>query len=103
MTRPDFLRTEYSERRPAVRARHSVSERLEIFENGPEASVDVPWDVLEKAPAGIDFGDELLESGPEVPRVLGAESFAGLAEGLAGVASNETIHETTPRSASEGV
>ena len=39
---------------------------------------------------------------PEQARVFRSESLSGLAEWLAGVAANDSIHKATPRAAIEG-
>jgi hypothetical protein len=46
-------------------------------------------DVLEEAPAGLDFVDELGDPGPEVSGVVSATPFSGLAEWLAGIPPND--------------
>jgi hypothetical protein len=102
MARADFLRTEYSERRPAVRADHAVSESFEIAQDRPEASMDVSWDVLEPAPSRVEGWDEVSEDWPQMSRVLVASTSAGLAERLTRVSANEAVHRSTPIIAAEG-
>ena len=58
--------------------------------------------VLEEAPAGLDLVDEPVDLGPEVTGIVDPFSLPGLAEGLAGVPANDSIHEATPRAAVEG-
>jgi hypothetical protein len=62
----------------------------------------VPSDVLEEAPAGLDLVDEPVNLGPEVAGVVNASPLSSLAEGLAGIPTNDSIHEATPRAAIEG-
>jgi hypothetical protein len=62
----------------------------------------VVGDVLEENESWLYLADDAGDVGPEVPRVVRAESLAGHGEGLAGVAANEAIHDATPRSAVEG-
>ena len=52
--------------------------------------------------SGFALGDDALDCGPEVSRVVCPELASGDGVGLAGVSRNEEIHDSTPRLAVEG-
>lgn len=95
VARADFLRAEKS-RFNAVTKSSKVS--VDFF----ESEAEVPADVLEEAPPGADPGDVLPDDGPEVTGIFRSEALTGLAEWLAGIAANDSIHEATPWAADEG-
>ncbi len=59
-------------------------------------------DVLEEAPLGLNVSNDVEDSGPEVAGVSGPEALTGVAEGLTGIAANDSIHLAAPRCAVEG-
>jgi hypothetical protein len=64
---------------------------------------DDPVDVLDEEEAGVDFVCELEGSAPEVAPVFFPEPLASLRMRLARDSPNDKIHETTERSAWEGL
>lgn len=74
----------------------------EVCEHGGEPVLDVADDVLEEPDASAGVDENAQDVGPEVARVGGSEPLAGLAEGLAGVARNDAIHDSTPSASVEG-
>lgn len=62
----------------------------------------VTEDVLEEDGPGLHLSDDSGDVGPEVPGIVGAEALAGEGEGLARVAANDEIHDSTPGSSVKG-
>jgi hypothetical protein len=95
--RADFRRREYAFRDPVAKA-------FEVWANNVEVSKPkVSAHVLEEAPTWLTLSDDSCDARPEVPRVCGPEPFASNGEGLAGVASNDSIHAAAPAASIEGV
>jgi len=93
----DFRRREEAFRDPVAKA-------FEVWANNvPESKSKVSAHVLEEAPSWLTLSDDSRDRGPEVAGVLGAEPLAGNRKRLAGIASNDSSHSATPRSAVEGV
>lgn len=59
-------------------------------------------DVLEEDELRLALVDDAADVRPEMARIFLAEALARDAEGLAGVARSDPIHDATPRSAVEG-
>ncbi len=59
-------------------------------------------DVFEKHPFGAAFGDDTGDIGPEVPRIVGAATFASGAERLAGISGEDDIEGTAEGTGIEG-
>ena len=59
-------------------------------------------DVLEKAPLGLTLAGDTGDVWPEVAGVIGSAFFPCDAERLAGIASRDAIHCSTPAFAVEG-
>jgi hypothetical protein len=59
-------------------------------------------DVLEKAPLGLDFTGDAGNVWPQVAGILLSPLASGDAERLAGIASRDAIHCSTPTCAVEG-
>jgi len=93
--RANFRRFEQSRR-------NSVTEPLNVGANNIEAESEVSGDVLEKHEAGFSLANDASDAGPQVPLIIDAAPLAGETEGLARVAANDAIHESTPRAAVEG-
>lgn len=95
MAGADFLRAEYSRR-------NAVAQSFQCRDEHAKLSVRVPRDVLPEdttRPAlGYDPDDMIKE--PSV--VVGSKALSGNAVGLARVAANDAIHDSTPRSSVEG-
>ena len=51
----------------------------------------MPGDVFQEDPFGTAFSDDPGDVGPEVARIVGAAAFPGRAEGLAGIACEDSI------------
>jgi hypothetical protein len=62
----------------------------------------MPADIFEEAKRRLDLAHDASDVWPEMPRVFVAELFSGDAEGLAGIAAMDDIHDATPRFAVEG-
>lgn len=62
----------------------------------------VSSDVLAEEEGRVGLLQDAVDLGPEVALVVGSAAVAGDAERLAGVASNDEIHASTPRCAIEG-
>ena len=93
----DFRRREEAFRDPVAKA-------FEVWANNVEVSKPkVSCHVFEEAPSWLALSDDSRDGRPEVPRVCGPESFAGDAEGLAGITSNDSIHLAAPSASIEGV
>jgi hypothetical protein len=75
---------------------------LKVSGHNVESERQVPGNVLEKDPFRLAFSDDAADVRPEMSRIVSSESFAGLAERLAGVACSNAIHNPTPRSPVEG-
>lgn len=77
-------------------------ERGNVAKHIGEPKAKVAWDVLEEDDGSSALFDDSSHLGPEVSLVRFSESLAGDGEWLARVASNDAIHDATPRSAVEG-
>jgi hypothetical protein len=93
----DFRRTEDAFRDPVAKAFEAWFNNVEVSK--PKVSSHV----LEEAPSRFNLSDDPLDRGPEMPRVCCSEPLSGDGEGLAGIASNDSSHLSTPRVAVEGV
>jgi hypothetical protein len=90
----------FSRREEANRRREAQSSNAP--QNVAEAEGDVPCDVLEKQPfEAVDFSDDTRDVGPKVAGIVLALALPGLAERLAGVASQERVGDSVPRPAAE--
>jgi hypothetical protein len=58
--------------------------------------------VFKEAEPGLDFSDDALDVGPQVAGIVCPLLMSGNAEGLAGIAASDAIHNATPRLAVEG-
>ncbi|RCW79396.1 hypothetical protein DFP89_12628 [Paracoccus lutimaris] len=54
----------------------------------------MPGDVFEEGPFRAAFANDTGDVGPEVPRIVGAATFSGRAEGLAGISGKDGIEGT---------
>jgi hypothetical protein len=91
----DFLRAEYSRR-------NAVAQSFQCRDDDAKLSVCVPRHVFAEdttRPALCDDPDDMVE---QPAAVVFAEPFSGNAVGLARVAANDAIHDSTPRSSIEG-
>ena len=77
-------------------------ERGKVGKNVGEPKRNVPCDVLEESQAGSRLGEDASDLGPQMSLVGISESFACLAERLAGVSACDEIHASTPRTSVEG-
>ncbi len=82
--------------------RNLVAQRSKVLRDFIKSEVKMVGDVFEKAEFGVDFFDNAFDVGPDVARVVGAPALAGGAEWLAGIATCDDIHFSTPRVAIEG-
>ena len=82
--RADLCRREQARRR-------RVAQSPKLSQDGFEAEGDVPGDVFEKHPLGAAFADDPGDVGPEVAGIVGAATLSGRAEGLAGIACEDSI------------
>ena len=96
MRRPDFTRAEYSPRR-------LVTNLFQLSNDLSESEADVSFDIFKEAEAGAKKSNSVCDVGPEVPGVIGAESFTGCAEWLAGIAPSEDVHAVTKLCPWEGL
>lgn len=96
MWSPDFLRSEQTRR-------NSVAHAFQVANDVLEAKRYVPGDVLEEAEPRRDFLDDPSHVGPEVARIIRSSAASRQAEGLAGVAASDEIHDSAPRAAVEGL
>ena len=62
----------------------------------------MPFDVFEEAESWSQNANAICDGWPEVPLVVGSESLAGCAEGLAWVTAREDVHAARKRSPREG-
>lgn len=86
----DFLRRKQTRR-------NSVTHSSKISANVSESQPEMSSHVFEEAPSRTDAIDDMSDVRPEVALVVGAEAFAGDAERLARVASNDSIHDSASR------
>jgi len=82
--RADFCRAEQTRRR-------RVAHAPKLSQDGLEAEGDVPGDVFEEDPFRAAFVDDAGDIGPEVTGIVSATAFPGRAEGLAGIACEDSI------------
>ena len=83
-------------------ARNAVAHRLKVSGDFTESESQMSADVLEEAPSRLDRSNNVGNVGPEVAGVLDSEPPTSIREGLARVAANDEIHDSTPRCAVEG-
>lgn len=93
----DFRRREEAFRDPVAKAFEAWFNNVEVSE--PKVSSHV----LEEAPTRSALIKDSLDARPEVTRVGCPEALPGNGEGLAGVASNDSIHAAAPAASIEGV
>ena len=86
---PLMRRADLSRREQARRRRIAQSPKLS--QDGLEAEGDVPGDVFEEDPFRAAFVDDAGDIGPEVTGIVSATAFPGRAEGLAGIACEDSI------------
>ena len=82
--RADFSRAEQTRRR-------RVAHAPKLSEDGLEPEGDVPSDVFEEDPFRTAFADDPGDVGPEVAGIIGAAALSGRAEGLAGIACEDSV------------
>ena len=85
--RADFCRAEQARRR-------RVAHAPKLSQDGFKAEGDVTGDVFEKDPFWAAFVDDTGDVWPEVPRVVGATTFARGTERLAGVTGKDDVEGT---------
>ena len=64
---------------------------MKLSEDGLEAEGDVACDVLEEDPFWAELKDDAGDVGPEVAGIIGAAALSGRAEGLAGIACEDSV------------
>ena len=84
MRRADLCRREQARRR-------RVAQSPKLSQDGLEAKGDVPGDVFEEDPFRTAFPDDAGDVGPEMTGIVGAAALSGRAEGLAGIACEDSI------------
>lgn len=72
---------------------------IEVFEDRIQSEIDMSSDVLEKSDACSALIEDSPDVGPEVSFIGYALSLTSEGEWLAGIATNDEIHRSTPRSA----
>jgi hypothetical protein len=82
--RADFCRAEQARRR-------RVTHVPKLSQDGFKAEADVAGDIFEEDPCGTAFSDDAGNLGPEMPGIVGAATFSGSAEGLAGVSGEDDV------------
>jgi hypothetical protein len=82
--RADFCRTEQTRRR-------RVAHAPKLSQDGFKAEGDVTGDVFEEDPFGRAFDDDAGDLWPEVAGIIGATTFSGGAEGLAGISGEDHV------------
>ena len=82
--RADLCRREQARRR-------RVAQFPKLSQDGLEAKGDVPGDVFEEDPFWAALADDAGDLGPEVAGIVSATAFPGRAEGLAGIACEDSI------------
>jgi len=93
--RADFLRC------PQCR-RSSVAHCLKLSDDLAASERQMTGDVLEEAECGLALSKNASDVWPEVSRVVCSGACSGQAKRLTGVASNDAIHDSTPRASIEG-
>jgi hypothetical protein len=91
----DFRRREESCRKAVAHADQSAGDF-------GEAEAEMMGDILKEDERRFDFADDAGDMGPEVARILTAETSARHAEWLARIARSDDVHRAAPRSAVEG-
>ena len=86
--RADFCRAEQTRRR-------RVTHAPKLSQDGFKAEGDVTRDVLEEYPFGAALVDDTGDVWPEVPRIVGATTFARGTEGLAGISGEDDVEGAT--------
>lgn len=84
MRRADLCRREQARRR-------RVAQSPKLSQDGFKPERDVTGDVFEKDPFRAALADDTGNFGPKVPRIVGTAPFASGAEGLAGIACEDSI------------
>lgn len=74
----------------------------QLVEDLGQSQIDVALDVLEEHPLGSDLSDDAGGLRPEMAGIVRSASFAGDAEGLAGIAGSNEMNSAAPRAAVEG-
>ena len=82
--RANFCRAKQTRRR-------RIAHVPKLSQHGFKAEGDVPGDVLNEDPFGGTFPDDAGDIGPEVAGIVGASTFSGSAEGLAGISGEDDI------------
>ncbi len=95
MRSADFRRAEYS-------AVHFVTKASQVGEDLVESESEVVADVFEPDESGLGLFDDAADLRPEMAGIVFSGEVPGDAEGLAGIARKEEIHDSTPRAAVEG-
>ena len=86
--RADFCRAEQARRR-------RIAHAPKLSQDGLKAEGDVTGDVFEEHPFRLALGDDAGDVGPEVAGIVGATTFPGGAEGLAGIPGEDGIKGPT--------
>jgi hypothetical protein len=85
--RTDLCRAEQARRR-------RVAHAPKLSEDGFKAEGDMACDVFEDHPFGAALPDDTGDLGPEVAGIVGAATFSGRAEGLAGISGKDDVEGT---------
>jgi hypothetical protein len=93
--RANFCRAEQTRRR-------RVTQSPKLSQHSLEAEGDVTGDVFEEHPFGGTFSNDAGDLGPEVAGIIGAAALSRGAEGLAGVACEDSIERPAERAGVEG-
>ncbi len=85
--RANFCRAEQTRRR-------RVAHVPKLSQHVLKTEGDVPGDVFEKDPCGTAFSDDTGDVWPEVAGIVGASTFSGSAERLAGISGEYDVERT---------
>lgn len=85
--RANFCRAEQARRR-------RVAHAPKLSQDGFKTKGDVTGDVFEKDPCGTAFSDDTGDVWPEVAGIVGASTFSGSAERLAGISGEDDVERT---------
>jgi hypothetical protein len=91
----DFRRAEYS-------AVHFETKATQVGEDLVEPESEVVADVFEPDEGGLGLFDDAADLRPEMAGIVLAGEVPGDAEGLAGIARKDAIHDSAPRAAVKG-
>ena len=82
--RTDFCRAEQA-------CRRRVAHAPKFSQHGFKAKADVTGYVFKEDPFGTAFPDDPGDVWPEMPGIVGAATFSGRAEGLAGISGEDDV------------